>query len=992
MMIGKTISHYKILEKLGEGGMGVVYKAFDTKLEREVALKVLRPEVMGDPVAKKRFIREARAASALNHPNITTIHEIDNWHGLDFICMEYVEGETVKKKIQSGQISMDEVLNIATQTAEALQEAHEHDITHRDIKSENIMVTPKGQVKVMDFGLAKLKGQKTLTKAGVKMGTVSYMSPEQARGEDVDHRTDIWSFGVVLYEMITGRAPFRGDHELAVIYLILNEESKPITELRSGVPIELERIVDKALEKNKEDRLQSANEMLVDLKRLRRDTDKVIEGVSVSEFKKRRDQRQFKAPRKSLWIGLGAIALVIIALVLILKQGILKRGITPSKIKANSIAVMYFDNHTDEPNLEKIFVDMLTTNLSRYEELEVLSSQRLFDIFKLIGEDKIETMDKHIATEVANRAQVKTMLLGSIIKFGNRIRINTQLCDVQTGSNIGSEQVEGSKLEDIFTMADSLTARVRVRLEVSVPGVGEQPLKIADVTTNSYQAYKYFIQGREASEKRYFQDAREFLENAIALDSTFAIAYLSLSRVNIQLERYEESYKEISQAKLFTDKATEKERLLIEAYYTSQIERDSDKYFNLLIKITKKYPNEKLGHHDLAYYYRAVAQQFDKAIEECNKVLELDPNYGSALSNLGYIYAEMGDFKKSIYHFKRYASIFPEDANPFDSMAEVYFKMGLLDKALETYKRASAIKPGFSDWQLSYIYALKEDYPSAMEWIDLYIANEASKSRQAGGYWWRGLYHYLLGRYELTEHDLILTKVVAETGDSDFWLIAIDWLKGWIYYDRDEFELSKKHFKSWTDHAKWHPEAFQSWWLFLQGLVDVKQGKISSAKAKQADMKILTSEVNEWKEVEIYYNELLLAEILIAEGTPEKVAHIGMKDTLKVIGRLYSTFIPPINVPFMKDVWARAYYQAGDLDRAIAEYERLITFNPKSKDRRLINPKYHYLLAKLYEEKGWSDKAIKEYEKFLDIWKDADESLLEFIDAKQRLAKLKADG
>jgi len=248
-MIGKAISHYRILEKLGEGGMGIVYKAFDTKLEREVALKVLRPEAIGDSASRERFIREARAASALNHPNVTIIHEINEWHGQDFICMEYVAGETVKNKIKKGPMPLEEVLDIALQVAEALQEAHEHHVIHRDIKSENIMITPKGQVKVMDFGLAKIEGTATNTQIGTTMGTIAYMSPEQTRGESVDHRTDIWSFGVVLYEMLTGQLPFKGDYEQAVIYAILNEAPKSITGLRSGVPIKLEQIVEKALQK-----------------------------------------------------------------------------------------------------------------------------------------------------------------------------------------------------------------------------------------------------------------------------------------------------------------------------------------------------------------------------------------------------------------------------------------------------------------------------------------------------------------------------------------------------------------------------------------------------------------------------------------------------------------------------------------------------------------------------------------------------------------------
>ncbi|MFZ5519293.1 MAG: protein kinase domain-containing protein [Candidatus Zhuqueibacterota bacterium] len=266
MKIGQTISHYNIVKKLGEGGMGVVYKAFDTNLEREVALKVLCPEAIGDPAAKERFIREARAASALNHPNIATIYEIDESHDQDFICMEYVEGETIKTKIQSGRLSMDEVLNIAMQIAEALHEAHEHEIIHRDIKSENIMVTSRGQVKVMDFGLAKFRGSGGVTKIGTTMGTVAYMSPEQVRGEEVDFQSDIWSLGVVLYEMITGKLPFGGEFDPAVLFSIVQDTPKPMAAFTDDVPAFVQWIVDKALEKDRERRYRSVADFIDDLK------------------------------------------------------------------------------------------------------------------------------------------------------------------------------------------------------------------------------------------------------------------------------------------------------------------------------------------------------------------------------------------------------------------------------------------------------------------------------------------------------------------------------------------------------------------------------------------------------------------------------------------------------------------------------------------------------------------------------------------------------
>ncbi|MGB2696587.1 MAG: serine/threonine-protein kinase, partial [Candidatus Zixiibacteriota bacterium] len=302
-MIGKNVSHYKILEKLGEGGMGVVYKAQDTRLMRTVALKFLNPQTLGSEEEKTRFIREAQAAAALDHPNICTVYEIDEVKGHTFISMVCIDGENVRDKIASGSLKAEEAIDIAIQIGRGLQMAHEKGIVHRDIKSGNIMLTSTGQAKITDFGLAKLTGQTTLTRTDTPMGTIAYMSPEQARGEVVDHRTDIWSLGVVLYEMITGSLPFKSDYHQAVVYSILNEDPKPITELNKGIPESLEKIVNKALEKDPSNRYQSIDEILGELQRVKRD----IAGGKEPWIKRERKRKTLPAILISL-----AVVLVLI--------------------------------------------------------------------------------------------------------------------------------------------------------------------------------------------------------------------------------------------------------------------------------------------------------------------------------------------------------------------------------------------------------------------------------------------------------------------------------------------------------------------------------------------------------------------------------------------------------------------------------------------------------------------------------------------------------
>ncbi len=336
---GSTLAgRYNIIEELGRGGMGVVYKAEDTKLKRSVALKFLPPELTHIPEVKERFVREAQAAAALDHPNICTVYEFDEADETTFISMAYIEGQSLRNKIESGPLELDEALTIATQVSEGLQEAHKKGVIHRDIKSVNIMVTEKGQAKIMDFGLARMTGTTMLTKEGAAMGTIAYMSPEQTRGEEVDLRTDIWSLGVVLYEMFSGQLPFKGDHEQAVVYSILNEKPKPITDLKTDTPVSIGQVVSKALAKNPDERYQQVEELLDDLK-------SISAGIVPEEIKTRiRKAKLLKRKKAILYTGATCLIIIMAVLGLTLLKG------PPETI--DSIAVLPLENLTGDPGQE----------------------------------------------------------------------------------------------------------------------------------------------------------------------------------------------------------------------------------------------------------------------------------------------------------------------------------------------------------------------------------------------------------------------------------------------------------------------------------------------------------------------------------------------------------------------------------------------------------------------------------------------------------------
>ncbi len=419
-MIGKIISHYKIIEKLGGGGMGVVYKAEDTKLKRLVALKFLPLDLTRDEEAKERFVHEAQAASALDHPNICAIHEIDeNEDGRIFICLAYYEGETLKKKVASGQLSVASAIDIAMQTAQGLARAHEAGITHRDIKPANLMITNRGEVKIVDFGLAKLVGRTQLTKAGMTVGTVAYMSPEQTRGTEVDHRTDIWALGVVLYEMISGQLPFKGEYEQAVVYSILNEEPKPLIPTRQDTPMELQGIVTKALAKDRAERYQHVEEILADLKHISR----ASESRPVGTTKTRRPNRK----RVLLY---GSIASFLILLVVGKIYFFYERSET-----IDAIAVLPLANLSGDPNQE-YFADGMTealiSDLGQIEALRVISRT---SVMQYKGGTKP-------LPAIGRELNVDAVVEGSVQSSGNRVSISVRLIVAETEKRLWSESFE----------------------------------------------------------------------------------------------------------------------------------------------------------------------------------------------------------------------------------------------------------------------------------------------------------------------------------------------------------------------------------------------------------------------------------------------------------------------------------------------------------------------------------------------------------------------
>ena len=670
-MIGKTISHYKILEKIGEGGMGVVYKAKDTKLDRIVALKFLPKHLLCDEEAKTRFIHEAKAASALNHPNIATIHEIDEVEGECFICMEYVEGRSLKEVIKGKETKawdMGRIIDVGIQIGEGLSKAHQKGIIHRDIKSDNIMLTNEGLIKIMDFGLAKLKGAPQVTKAGTTVGTVAYMSPEQAKGEEVDHRTDIWSLGVIFYEMITGQLPFKGDYEQAVVYSILNEEPKSITDLRADLPGELEQIVNRALLKATDSRYQNTKEILIDLRKLK----KKLEHMASKDE-------------------------------------------TSAKKSQPSIAVLPFRDMSAQKDQEYLCEGMaenIINALTQIEELHVVARTSAF-AFKNKQED---------IREIGRKLSVETLLEGSIQKAGNRLRITAQLVSVADGYHLWSDKYDRD-MADIFAIQDEISLTIVEKLKIKL--LGQEKAKLGKRYTDSLEAYNVYLKGRYFWSKRTREGllkSLDYFQQAIKQDPTYALAYAGIADCyNMLGYHFHLPPKEaFPKAKAAAEKALKIDETLAEAHTSLAHVRQyynwdwlaAEKEYKRAIELNPSYPTAYqwyaeylmlMGRDDesIAMGKRALeldplstvvganlafifwlARRYDQAIEECQKVLEIDSDFWMAHNVLGRAYAEKEMYDKATEEIQKSIVLAGTEGSPFLwSLGETFSRWGKKDKA-----------------------------------------------------------------------------------------------------------------------------------------------------------------------------------------------------------------------------------------------------------------------------------------------------------------------
>ena len=960
---GRRYGPYQVLRPIGSGGMGDVYQARDTRLERSVALKLLPPEWSRHPEAKTRFLREARAVSKLEHPNVCTVHDMgETDDGRLFLVMGYYPGRTLADVLSEGAVPADRARRIAIQVARGLAAAHSQGIVHRDIKPGNVILTDQEEVKILDFGIARTHDDTNLTRTGATPGTPAYMAPEQARGEEADPRSDLWSLGILLYEMLTGAKPFHGANHLATLRSIVDEDPKPLAERCPDVPEDLRDVVLRLLQKNPEARYQTAMEVLTNLE------------TSTSP-----DLPQVPRRRSRSLLALAALLFVGLLAAFFYGPGIEQPSTTSretsftaerkaASTSPRTLAVLHFQNSTRDEALDWLRLgipDMLVTELSQSAQIQVLSTSRLHQILDELDERQPGPPDLGLIRRIAERAEVASVARGSFARVGDLYRLSMTVEDVATGAILASKQVEGRGEESLFALVDELSAAVRNGFEVE--RAPDLPENVQAITTASIDAWRLFSESRSFIRQGKVTEAIALLEEAVEIDPQFALALVNLGQMYQQNQNLEKAHETTGRAMELLERLPKNIRITLQAPFYASRWQTKHLAVESLEEALRIDPENQSSRNNLAGLY-AELERYEEALSEYRRLTDEGTSYGPTYGSAAYAYSALDRFETGYRLLLDYSQDHPEQYWLQLALGWHLTDWGRYSEAGEALDRADRLRPGdntvlWGRWRLE---ILTDDWPQARQTgIQLQGLGDPFSE-------WRGALCLARSESFAGRSEAALEKmreaIEAFGPGASFTALARGFRAELLLsLGRPEEALRDLALARQEGEGDW-PELFA---LFLEGLAHLEENRPDHAQTSLESLRDrMTGRENRVEKRQILHLEGRLAH---HRGDLDHAIHLlrTAADLLSPRGVEFNPQIYPPHLPLDLDL-AEALQEAGRLEEARAWLQTAIERRSERLEQPIPWVRAHLRLGQVEEQLGRPSAALEVYGHFLDHWQHGD--------------------